>query len=74
MIVIFGVVLASICAASYLMNSSMVELLNFRAMDAVLANAFPKTPSGAVVVVDIDEKSLAKYGQWPWPRYRLANL
>jgi adenylate cyclase len=27
-----------------------------------------------VVIVDIDEKSLAKYGQWPWPRTRVADL
>ena len=26
------------------------------------------------VLVDIDEQSLARYGQWPWPRYRLARL
>ena len=26
------------------------------------------------VVVDIDEESLARYGQWPWPRYRVAQL
>jgi len=27
-----------------------------------------------VAIVDIDEASLAKYGQWPWPRTRLAEL
>lgn len=27
-----------------------------------------------VVVVDIDEASLARYGQWPWPRARVADL
>ena len=27
-----------------------------------------------VVIVDIDEKSLAKLGQWPWPRTRIADL
>jgi CHASE2 domain-containing protein len=27
-----------------------------------------------VVIVDIDEQSLAKYGQWPWPRTLLADL
>jgi adenylate cyclase len=27
-----------------------------------------------VVIVDIDEKSLAKLGQWPWPRTRVADL
>ena len=26
------------------------------------------------VLVGIDEESLAAYGQWPWPRYRLAQL
>jgi adenylate cyclase len=26
------------------------------------------------VIVDIDEKSLAHYGQWPWPRYRIGAL
>ena len=27
-----------------------------------------------VRVVDIDEQSLARFGQWPWPRTRLADL
>src|SRR3982074_1307400 len=27
-----------------------------------------------VTIVDIDEKSLAKFGQWPWPRTRIADM
>jgi adenylate cyclase len=27
-----------------------------------------------VVLVDVDESSLAAVGQWPWPRYRLAAM
>src|SRR5262249_26164992 len=27
-----------------------------------------------IVIVDIDEESLATYGQWPWPRTVLADL
>jgi adenylate cyclase len=27
-----------------------------------------------VTIVNIDEKSLAKFGQWPWPRTRLADM
>ncbi|HVQ78141.1 MAG TPA: CHASE2 domain-containing protein [Candidatus Binatia bacterium] len=30
--------------------------------------------SESVVIVAIDEPSLARYGQWPWPRTRLAQL
>jgi adenylate cyclase len=31
-------------------------------------------PATNPVIVDIDEKSLAQFGQWPWPRYRLGLL
>ena len=31
-------------------------------------------PNGGVRIVDIDDESLEKYGQWPWPRTRLAEL
>ena len=27
-----------------------------------------------VTIIDIDEKSLAKFGQWPWPRTRIADM
>ncbi len=30
--------------------------------------------TGSVSVVDLDEASLARLGQWPWPRYRVARL
>ena len=33
----------------------------------------PATPA-PVRVVDIDEASLKAYGQWPWPRTRIADL
>jgi adenylate cyclase len=31
-------------------------------------------PSPVPVLVDIDERSIGELGQWPWPRYRLAEL
>jgi len=39
-----------------------------------MAFAGAKPTSGAIVIVDIDDTSLARYGQWPWPRSRLAQL
>lgn len=30
--------------------------------------------SSQVVIVDIDELALQIFGQWPWPRYKLAQL
>ena len=31
-------------------------------------------PEDPVVIIDIDDRSLAEIGQWPWPRNQLANL
>ena len=35
----------------------------------------PRVKTGRpVTIIDIDEKSLAKFGQWPWPRTRIADM
>ena len=42
--------------------------------DTRLRATMPGALDDRVVIVDIDEKSLAELGQWPWPRDRLARL
>jgi adenylate cyclase len=42
--------------------------------DARLRATMPKTLDGRIVIVDIDEKSLANVGHWPWGRNHLAEL
>ncbi|MCG2594742.1 adenylate/guanylate cyclase domain-containing protein [Ramlibacter sp. XY19] len=42
--------------------------------DARLRTAMPRTLDPRVVIVDIDEKSLAEQGQWPWSRNKLAAM
>lgn len=34
----------------------------------------PAKPNSRVLIVDIDERSLAEQGRWPWPRERIARL
>lgn len=34
----------------------------------------PRPPSDKVVIVDLDEESIKKLGQWPWPRNVMAQL
>lgn len=34
----------------------------------------PRTLDARIVIVDIDDRSLAEFGRWPWPRDRLAHL
>ena len=42
--------------------------------DARLKATMPKTLDDRIVIVDIDEKSLAEVGRWPWGRNRLSEL
>jgi adenylate cyclase len=51
-----------------------IEELRVRTFDTFqLVDSRVKTAK-PVAIVDIDEKSLAKLGQWPWPRTRIADL
>ncbi|MDP2416965.1 MAG: adenylate/guanylate cyclase domain-containing protein [Hydrogenophaga sp.] len=42
--------------------------------DTRLRATMPETLDERIVIVDIDEKSLAEVGQWPWPRDKLAAI
>lgn len=68
-----AVAVAVAAAGVYLAQPSFIASTNNLALDAVMALAEVE-PSASVVVVDIDEKSLSRYGQWPWSRDRLAQL
>jgi adenylate cyclase len=51
-----------------------VEHLEDQLYDTRLKITMPRTQDPRVVIVDVDEKSLAIEGHWPWPRDRLALL
>lgn len=42
--------------------------------DARLRAFMPRTLDSRIVIVDVDEKSLAQIGRWPWSRDVLADL
>jgi CHASE2 domain-containing sensor protein len=42
--------------------------------DRLVRAADPRPPSGRVVIVDVDERSLAAIGQWPWRRDLVGRL
>ncbi len=55
-------------------NSSLLPYFDYKIYDH-LNSAFPSlhTPD-STVVVEIDDKSLKAFGQWPWPRMITAKL
>lgn len=60
--------------ASGAMRLEVLNRLDDIIYDARLRATMPKTLDERVVIVDIDEKSLAEVGRWPWGRNRLAQL
>src|SRR5581483_2944249 len=61
-------------AAFRLADPLPVRELRFRTFD-MFQRVDPRVPKiKPVTIVDIDEPSLAKFGQWPWPRTTLADM
>jgi adenylate cyclase len=57
-----------------IIDPGIVTELRVRGFDLV-ERLWPRTGAAApVVIVDVDEKSLAQYGPWPWPRHMVAQL
>ena len=51
-----------------------VELLRLKTFDFFQIAKPRKVTVQPVAIIDIDEQSLKTYGQFPWPRTRLAAL
>lgn len=52
----------------------IVRVNVFDALNRVLPRPVLPVGKGPVVIADIDEKSLAEIGQWPWPRTVIADM
>jgi adenylate cyclase len=57
-----------------LLSDDPIARLSHLTIDYYVRMATPPAADPGVVVVDIDEQSLREFGQWPWPRNRIANL
>ncbi|WP_345993909.1 CHASE2 domain-containing protein [Sulfurimonas sp. HSL-1716] len=56
--------------------SGVIEYYDLKIYDYTYkaAELYDKETQAPVVIIDVDEKSLAALGQWPWSRVILANL
>ena len=49
------------------------ETLRLKSFDLIQQYDIP-TVSEDIAILEIDEKSIEKYGQWPWKRTDIANI
>jgi len=76
---VFATILIGLCITAammfaYIKQPPMLVRLDLAIYDLLLPLRAAPEPSPVPVIIDLDEASLAKYGQWPWPRYLVADL
>ena len=71
---LIGTVVIALVEYDHLSDGPIVRELNSFFYDVSLRYLGEKKVSKEIVIIDIDERSLSQIGQWPWPRYRLAQL
>lgn len=70
-----GLITLALVLAAFWVDPAPAERARLQVFDIFQAAEPWEGPDGpAVVVVDIDEASIARLGQWPWPRTDLATL
>lgn len=67
-------VLLMLAHAGRLLDLSPVTALDAYLYDVRVRLSMPGTVDEQVVIVDLDEKSLAEVGRWPWGRHVIAEL
>ena len=73
-ILLAGFLLTLFMAALCLWPPPLTVFLEGKIYDSFLRSASRHPLTGSVTLVDLDEASLERLGQWPWPRYRVARL
>ncbi len=73
-IIAWGLLTTLVFIVFFIFKPALLQSLDFINYDLLLRNFPDNDASNRLVIVDLDEKSLNRYGQWPWPRYRLAEL
>jgi adenylate cyclase len=69
-----GLVPTLVAAGLCIYRPSLFSGLESRAYDTLVRSSPTRPPSGRVVIVDVDERSLSAVGQWPWRRDLIARL
>ncbi|WP_243360680.1 CHASE2 domain-containing protein [Fundidesulfovibrio terrae] len=69
-----GLAVTAAMSFAHWTQPAWLVFLDYKVYDVLLSKRPRHEPSGRVAVVDLDEKSLAEVGQWPWPRYQIAVL
>jgi adenylate cyclase len=69
-----GLILTAISFFIYLCDFKFFRLLDLKSYDTKVQLRKNRVTSNQIVIIAIDEKSLAEQGRWPWSRSLMAKL
>jgi len=69
-----GIGIVAILSIYFFFRPGLLDTANNQIYDVLLRSIPHTTASPLPVIVDIDDDTLNRHGQWPWPRYRIARL
>jgi len=69
-----GLAVTLLMTSLFIARPQFIRFFDYKVYDQMLRLYHADKATDVPVIIDIDEKSLAEYGQWPWPRYRVAIL
>lgn len=72
---LIGLIITSFFLAAYLAQPAIINRFSYLSSD-ILQRLYPRTynPDSPVRIIDIDDESIRRIGQWPWPRTTMAKL
>ncbi len=73
-IMTLSLILTSTMLACYIYQPRIFKQLDHNIYDHFIREKADNVAHPVPIIIDLDEKSLSKYGQWPWSRYLLAEL
>ncbi len=69
-----GISVVLLCAGFFLFPPQSIVNLDRRIFDSFAKWAGRGRPSDRIVILEVDEASLTRYGRWPWPRNLIGSL
>ena len=72
--ILIGLFVAFLMGTVYIFVPTAYQSIDDRLRDYLFIVRGPIQTTDNVTIVDLDEKSLRELGQWPWQRYKVAQL